>query len=290
MKVVKQVKAYIRKIQGKRQLVKRHAQRYSRGRKPLRKATEYHKEIKERALPPEYGIPQHSDQGGIYGDDVDPAVWVRKEKSGLALVENDYFLSNPEFSNHEYEIRDKSGKILWRRGRQPRKWIAVLKEPRVIQTIHTNPNADAISRHVSELKFAQLVKEKQHKDEQDIKYGMRRIMGKRKSKRRRDAKRMELVRKEDTSKDAVSQFRNKGSLLFSNKENRDRAYKQLVDAGYQVRRTVHNNQLIHPEYIEDYSGNIETGYGNTMYRTGFSKLYVIDKKRHSGIFIDGKEI
>ena len=63
---------------------------------------------------------------------------------------------------------------------------------------------------------------------------------------------------------------------FCNRETRDMAYRDLLSQGISKRnitRASIRNQLIHPQYIEDYPGAYETGFGNTDYKTHFAVLY-----------------
>jgi hypothetical protein len=68
--------------------------------------------------------------------------------------------------------------------------------------------------------------------------------------------------------------------LFQTKEARDQAYRDLLAQGIAKRditRTSHRNQLLHPMYVEDYTGleKHDTGFGNTVYKTHFAVLYVL---------------
>ena len=89
---------------------------------------------------------------------------------------------------------------------------------------------------------------------------------------------METKQKSDYTNDAVNRLQNQRSLLYMNKSNRDRAFLLVKKAGLKARRTSVRGQRIHPEYIEDYSGTIETGFGNTMYESSFSILYKLEIK------------
>lgn len=63
-------------------------------------------------------------------------------------------------------------------------------------------------------------------------------------------------------------------LLFSKKENRDAVHKRLGG-----RRSSIRNQQIHPMYIEDLQdtpGAQDTGIGNTVYKTFFGVLYILE--------------
>lgn len=86
---------------------------------------------------------------------------------------------------------------------------------------------------------------------------------------------MNIVNKRDNTDIAVSRAQVKQRLLYSKKENRDKAVTLLKNTGITCFKSVLNNQYIHPEYIEDYQGEIEIGFGNTMYQTRFEKLYLI---------------
>lgn len=69
---------------------------------------------------------------------------------------------------------------------------------------------------------------------------------------------------------------------FMVKANRDRFWRNLSkEAKTKLRRTSMRNQLLHPMYVDDYPRALskeETGFGNTLYRTYFSAIYLIEKK------------
>jgi hypothetical protein len=88
---------------------------------------------------------------------------------------------------------------------------------------------------------------------------------------------MDVFDKPDFTDDAVARFERKGRLSFMVKANRDRAFNLLSAKGVRARKTSSSNQRIHPEYVEDYVGVIETGFGNTMYQTPFKKLWKIER-------------
>ena len=87
---------------------------------------------------------------------------------------------------------------------------------------------------------------------------------------------MEEFKKEDYTDDVVNRIQRGRTLHFMNKENRDKAFILVKQAGLNARKTTSSNQRIHPEYIEDYKGTIETGFGNSMYNMNFSKLYNLE--------------
>lgn len=64
--------------------------------------------------------------------------------------------------------------------------------------------------------------------------------------------------------------------LFQSKANRDAKVRELKAQGKNVTKTSICNQLVHPQYVKDYQGSYETGFGNTDYKTPFSVLYSYD--------------
>jgi hypothetical protein len=67
------------------------------------------------------------------------------------------------------------------------------------------------------------------------------------------------------------------NLLFQSKENRDARFKEMKAAGQRVRKSSITNQLLHPQYVEDFTGpeKLDTGFGNTVYKTHFGVIYKI---------------
>lgn len=63
---------------------------------------------------------------------------------------------------------------------------------------------------------------------------------------------------------------------FQNKETRDTVAKLLKANGFIFRKTSISGQELHPEYISDFVGTYQTGFGNTDYKTFFKKLYKIE--------------
>jgi hypothetical protein len=68
------------------------------------------------------------------------------------------------------------------------------------------------------------------------------------------------------------------TLHFESKEARDTAYKELKGK-LNLRRSSRPVAQLHPEYVEDYKGNVETGIGNTQYKTMFAPLYNLEMRR-----------
>lgn len=72
----------------------------------------------------------------------------------------------------------------------------------------------------------------------------------------------------------------RGSGLFRSKETRDAVYAALKEhKDLRITRGNVSNQQLHPEYVTDYVGRLETGFGNMQYQTFWSKLYSIDISR-----------
>lgn len=73
--------------------------------------------------------------------------------------------------------------------------------------------------------------------------------------------------------------------LYMKRENRDARYKELKMQGHDLVRTVHANQLLHPQYVVDYpiqEHKDDNNLGNTRYKTHFAKLYCLDTKWQGG--------
>lgn len=65
---------------------------------------------------------------------------------------------------------------------------------------------------------------------------------------------------------------------YQSKLNRDTRYRELVEQygkGNVMRGSV-SNQELHPEYINDWDGPLERGFGNTQYKTFFAKIYTVN--------------
>lgn len=74
--------------------------------------------------------------------------------------------------------------------------------------------------------------------------------------------------------------------LFMSREKRDEFYAELCErfGEENVTRGVTTNQQLHPMYVNDWDeerdGKLDRGFGNTQYRTHFSKLYIAEVKSH----------
>jgi len=61
--------------------------------------------------------------------------------------------------------------------------------------------------------------------------------------------------------------------LFMDQKNRNAAWKA---AGKPGKRNTTRNQILHPQYVEDYPDQEvkdNNGFGNTLYKTPFAVLY-----------------
>jgi hypothetical protein len=66
------------------------------------------------------------------------------------------------------------------------------------------------------------------------------------------------------------------SSLFQSKEKRDAVFECLKKNGHNVRKGTARNQRLHPEYVIDYVGTYETGFGNTDYDRHWKVLYRLE--------------
>lgn len=63
---------------------------------------------------------------------------------------------------------------------------------------------------------------------------------------------------------------------FESKDKRDAVAKSIKASGRKVKLTSSRCTEIHPEYVTDFVGEYETGFGNTDYQTFFRNLYTIE--------------
>ena len=74
------------------------------------------------------------------------------------------------------------------------------------------------------------------------------------------------------------------NLAFMNKNNRNNYFKNMPNKE-QYRKSSIRGQSVSPHYIKDYEketnhvlSNNEKGFGNTLYKTLFLVLYMIEEK------------
>lgn len=69
---------------------------------------------------------------------------------------------------------------------------------------------------------------------------------------------------------------------YQSRRLRDAHYRELRKQGVsadRLRRYSMRNQCVHPMYIEDYpKQGLDTGYGNTVYKTLFGSLYCLERR------------
>lgn len=68
---------------------------------------------------------------------------------------------------------------------------------------------------------------------------------------------------------------------YMSKEKRDDRYKELKVQGKKLKRGTTGLQLLHPQYVSDFTGSEkhDTGLGNTVYKTRFENLYFVEELR-----------
>jgi|GEM_PF-6194595 len=87
---------------------------------------------------------------------------------------------------------------------------------------------------------------------------------------------METVMAKFDIQNTLNTIRNGRSVHFHKKENRDKIYSLAKAEGLSVRKSSIRNQQLHPEYLEDFEGSYETGFGNTDYQRFWSNLYNLE--------------
>lgn len=78
-------------------------------------------------------------------------------------------------------------------------------------------------------------------------------------------------RPEFTVREYARQVKERGKGTFQSKALRDEV--QMLIGG---RKSSISGSNLHPEYITDYVGTLEQGFGNTQYQMYWSKLYTIE--------------
>lgn len=74
---------------------------------------------------------------------------------------------------------------------------------------------------------------------------------------------------------------------FQDKLVRDAVAEVLKAEGHQVKKTSSRGSVLHPEYVQDFIGEFETGFGSTDYTTHWKTLYnvqVVVKETESDFF------
>lgn len=88
---------------------------------------------------------------------------------------------------------------------------------------------------------------------------------------------MQVTRKQMSSIEAMADrvLHSPIGCLFQSKEIRDDVARFLRKKGVTARKGSSRNQCLHPEYVLDYEGILETGFGNTQYQTHWKVLYTL---------------
>lgn len=87
---------------------------------------------------------------------------------------------------------------------------------------------------------------------------------------------MQVTQKQMTSIEAMADrvLHSPIGCLFQSREIRDDVARFLKEErGVTTRKGSSRNQCLHPEYVLDYEGTLETGFGNTQYQTHWPVLY-----------------
>ena len=69
------------------------------------------------------------------------------------------------------------------------------------------------------------------------------------------------------------------ALTFQDRKLRDEVARMIRKQGCKLKLRSSRGQETHPENVDDYEGTIESGFGNTMYKTYFPHLYHIEQVR-----------
>lgn len=69
------------------------------------------------------------------------------------------------------------------------------------------------------------------------------------------------------------------ALTFQDRKLRDEVARLIRKQRIKLKLRSSRGQETHPEYVDDYEGTIESGFGNTMYKTYFPHLYHIEQVR-----------
>ena len=67
--------------------------------------------------------------------------------------------------------------------------------------------------------------------------------------------------------------------MYQNMSNRNARAKELKAQGYRVAKGRSVGSRLHPQYVKDYNGSFETGFGNTDYMTTWGTLYNLAAKK-----------
>ena len=65
---------------------------------------------------------------------------------------------------------------------------------------------------------------------------------------------------------------------YQNKIKRNERKKELQAQGYVVTVRSSSGDRLHPQYVTDYEGEYQTGFGNKDYLTSWGKLYHLEAR------------
>lgn len=86
----------------------------------------------------------------------------------------------------------------------------------------------------------------------------------------------QVIATEQTTEQLAARVSIRGRGLFCKKENRNAVAKLLKSQGYTVKITSDRGSRLHPQYVADFVGTYETGFGNCDYMTNWGTLFCIE--------------
>jgi hypothetical protein len=87
---------------------------------------------------------------------------------------------------------------------------------------------------------------------------------------------MTTIERIQKSPEELAEYWDYRRMTFQSKDTRDTVHAILKQRGYRVVRRSIRNCRLHPEYIADYVGCFEVGFGNTDYMSEWNNLYTIE--------------
>lgn len=86
----------------------------------------------------------------------------------------------------------------------------------------------------------------------------------------------QVIKTEQTVEQLINVAECRRSTRFSNLKNRNAVVKALKAKGYTVRVETSRGCRLHPEYVADFVGVYETGFGNSDYETHWKAVYNVE--------------
>lgn len=86
----------------------------------------------------------------------------------------------------------------------------------------------------------------------------------------------QVTKTAQTTEQLINATECRGSARFSQLANRNAVVKALKAKGYTVRVETSRGCRLHPEYVTDFVGVYETGFGNSDYETHWKAVYNVE--------------